>query len=72
MIRPSGCALARRRLRLRFKHSIQDDPVRASPMVANLPAGTEKDSRYRPQTAAAEVPHKAVVPASTEAPQRGG
>ena len=71
MIRASGCAFGQAAMRLRFKHSIQDDPVRASPMVSNAPAGTEKDS-VPTQTAATEAPHKAVVPASTEAPQRGG
>ena len=39
----SGCALGQAAMLLRFKHSIQDDPVRASPVVANRPAGTEKD-----------------------------
>ena len=42
MIRASGCAFGQAAMLLRFKHSIQDDPVRASPMVANALAGTEK------------------------------
>ena len=37
----SGCALGQAAMLLRFKHSIQDDAVRASPIA---PAGAEKDS----------------------------
>ena len=56
----SGCALGQTAMLLRFKHSIQDDPVRASAMHRLEP---KKDS----QTAANVVLHKAVVPAPTDA-----